>query len=359
MDTAEELIVALRAEGSEETQANIDQVNESVEETGEQMEDTSDELQGFRQQIQGVMGAVVAGAVASLGFLATQVPIVGEVFAGLQAIMSAFGFQVDRLLRKLGAGGLSGLLFKVADAVGSAEGPMATLAGVVGILGTALAGAAVAASAVLVKTLGWAGAASAIGGAIKGAAVAVGTLITGLTALGAALAILVAATVAFLAAYLTNWRGTRDKTDAIVNDILNFIVNGFLSLIAKALPVINDFTSRVVGFFSGLASDLAQWASDLADSAFEWGRNIIQALIGGIKSLVDRLRSTIDGIDTSIRSRLDVDLGSGGETTTGNIGTTSGVATSAGSSTAVYLDGRRTDEQTGRYRRDRTTRRGI
>ena len=115
MVTAEELTVAIRSEGVSETQDDLEGVESAMEDTADSAGTAADDLEGFSQRFQGAMSAAIAGLAVGVAGLAASVPVVGELFAGFGAILEALLFQVDRLARSLGVGGLTDSLFDIAD----------------------------------------------------------------------------------------------------------------------------------------------------------------------------------------------------------------------------------------------------
>ena len=310
-----------------------------MEDTADSAGTAADDLEGFSQRFQGAMSAAIAGLAVGVAGLAASVPVVGELFSGFGAILEGLLFQVDRLARSLGVGGLTDSMFDIADAIFELDGVAGDIVAVLTVIGTLAASVAAGIGAWAVKTMGAVGAASALGGALKSAGVAIAGIIGGITATTAALAIAVAAIAAFAVAYLTNFRGVRDSTNEIIGDIF--------------------------GFFVGLASDLAGWAGDVASDAFEWGRNLIDSFINGIKAAIGRLRDFLSDLrDIGASVGISVpDLGGLGGGGGGGGGGSSGrprfgAATSGGSG-GSQIDGRQITESTGRYRSDPSNRRGL
>jgi len=401
--TAEELVVAVRDEGIGQTRENLEGVEQSMEETADAASDSAEDLGEFTSRIQGAMSAAAAGVAIAAGSLLSQVPVIGELVAGLGAVFGALGLQVDQLIRDLGAGGFVDALFNVASAINNAEGFAADLVGVLTTLATIVAGAAAGFAAYAVKTLGWIGAASKFIGAAKAVGVAIAGVISSIGAVPAALAGAIAALVAFGVAYLTNFRGIRDKTNAIIGRITDFVVGGITSFISTGLSKLDTFVGDFVGFFadladkvstatSDIASDIADWLTDLVSDAKDFGAQFVSGFLSALEGLSDRMASffeaafntVIKTINTAIETlpdvitskldieqidRLDfapVDASPGGSgTTTGGNGTgrTGRVPTGPGRRRAfeasVNLDGRDVSEDTGRYRVDPARRRGL
>ena len=355
MATAEELIVALKAEGASETESQIQGVENQMEETAGATEDTADELEGFSQEFQGALTAAVAALAVGAAGLLSQVPVIGEVMQGLFAIVEALAFQMDGVLRPV-LSPLTDAFFTVSEGIFAAEGALGDIIGVVTTV-VSLAAIAIPTIAAIGSAFGVFGSTAAGIVSILGTVAGVITTVAGIIAgLPVALTAAIAAIVGFAVAYLTNWRGVRDKTNALVSQIVEFVVNGFLILSAKALDALDVFTEKAVSAFLGLTARLVSWASNIASRAYEWGKNIVQRLIDGVQSMLGELRSTLGDIQSTVRSKIDVDVSGGGDG--GSIGTSSGLATGGGS-TEISIDGRRIDSQTGRFGKDRLNRRGL
>lgn len=355
MAIAEELIVALKSEGAEQTRAAVDKVGETVDQTKESVGGAADEFQGFQAEISGAMSAVIAGLAIAAAGLASQIPVLGGVAEGLLSIISAVVFQIDKKLRPV-LQPVIDFLFDLANEIYQADGAMATLIATLGALVPAILGlkalgpvlAKIAgqfglnaktakallqtfrAYAPVLKNLGSlfiglvpASVISAFGritAAIIGAAGSIGALTAGILALSAAL-------VGFGIAYNTNFLGIRDKTNALLADMVDAWRN----------------------FTDNLQKEL----NALVDSAIAWGRGIINNLIKGIRQGISDLIDTLNNIQSTIEAKIGVDVGS----TSGGVGPRQmNMDRSSGS---VSLDGRQLDENLGRYGRDRTSRRGI
>lgn len=363
--SAEELIVAIRSEGVNETVDDLEGVGREMEDTAETAGDSADELEDFAARFQGAMAAAVAGLAVGVAGLASSIPVLGEQFAGLSAIFQAFALQIDQLLRDLGAGGLTGLLFETANAINNLEGTAGDLAGAFAIIGAVVGSAATGVALYAVKVMGAKAAVLALVGAVKTAAVTIGAFVAGLSLLTVGLAAAVAAVVAFAVAYLTNFRGVRDTTNEIIGNIVSSVVSGFTTLGSKALLAVVSFANNVRDAFSDLGESLSSWAGNLADDARAWGRNLIQNFIEGIKSALGTLQEWLNELQ-NVGANVGVDVpdlgGVGGGGGSGRAGGMSGrpAFRAGGTGTrASQIDGRQITESTGRYRSDPNRRRGI
>jgi phage-related protein len=192
---------------------------------------------------------------------------------------------------------------------------------------------------------------------------AVATVAGAIASLPAVLVAALAALVGFVAAYLTNWRGTRDKTNAIIGQIVDFVVGGFNTLASRAVDAVSGLAGDVRTFLSELAADIAAWGRSLGEDAFEWGKGLINGFIQGIRSVLSRVREFLGDL-RDIGGDIGVSVpslgGFGGGGGGGGGGTPTGRPPAGGvGSMAVQIDGRRLTEDTGRYLADPPRRQGL
>lgn len=360
MVTAEELVVAIKSEGVGDTREDVEAVGDSMEQTAEESGDAAEELTGFSEDIAGAASAAVAGLALITGGLLSQIPILGEFAAGLGAILSAIGLQVDQLIRDLGGGGLTQVLFDIANGIMNLEGAAADLAGVLGVVLTAVTGAAAGLAAWAIKAKGVIGAASALVGVLKTVGATIAGVVAGVSSLTAGLAVAAAAVIGLLVAILTNFRGARDKFAAIVLTIRDTVVNGFTALKQGAIQALGGFAGGVGSTLKSVAARFASWAGDLASRAFEWGTNLINSFLNGIRSAIGRVRSFLGDL-RDIGGNIGVSVpslgGGGGGGGAGRARRLPSSGTGGGGDTT--LDGRTLTESTGRYRSDPANRRGL
>lgn len=384
MPTAEELVVAIRSEGVGQTQDQLEGVERSMEETAESAGESADELQGFSERFQGAMTAAVTALAVGAAGLLTQVPVLGEAFGGLSAIVQGLAFQMDGVLRPV-LSPLTTLFYDIADAIFNADGAFGTLIGVVTTL-VSLAAVAIPAIAAVGSQLGvWASVGAGVVSILGTIAGAVATVVGAIAALPAGLAVAIAAITAFVAAYLFNIGGIRDKTNKFIGQIVDFVVGGFKNLANTALKWVKNLVTGVVEWFTNLGSKLASWAGDIASTAYEWGRGIVQAILSGFESaanaltqaLEDVINSAIDAINTALDVLPDrvtsmvgvesfdrVDIGSVSAARSQNNASGGGgggrqFRSVGNGGTAMQIDGRQLSESTGRYRNGANRRRGL
>jgi phage-related minor tail protein len=350
-----------------------------MEETADSAGESADELEGFSEQFSGAMGGAVAALAVGATGLLEQVPVLGELFGGLTAIVEALAFQMDGVLRPV-LSPLTELFFKVSGAIFNADGVIGSLIGgvtsIVALLGVAIPAIAKVGALLGVWASTGAGVVSILGSIASVILGVAGTIIS----LPAILVAALVAIVAFAAAYLTNWRGTRDKTKQFVGEIFDFVVGGFTSFASDALEVVSDFAVDVRDWFLGLVSDIGDFARDLANRAQEWGANLILGFIKGIESftqfVVDAIANVVNALVATVNQAI--------ETLPEEVRTTLGLTTlstveapdidfvpNSGGETAgrprpssavgggLTVDGRQLAESTGRYRTDPARRRGV
>jgi len=336
--TAEELLVAIRSDGVSQTQEDLEGVEQTMDETAQSAGESADELDGFSTEFQGAMTAAVSALAVGAAGLLSQVPVLGETMSGLFAIVQALAFQMDSVLRPI-LSPIGNAFFGLADKIFQADGALGKFIGIATSVVSALAVLAGVVLGVVKVAAAFAGTFATIVAVVKG-------VIAVVTSLGFIIAALPVAIGVAIAALLGLAFIFRDEIGAAIG---------------TALTAIGNFVDKAVQWFLNLTSDLADWASDLAKKAFNWGKNVVQGIINGIKSALSKLRSTLNDIGGTIESTIGIDVsdfgggvGGGGGGGSGPLGGLFG-----GGGGGISLDGRQLSESTGRYRADPSRRRGI
>ena len=87
-------------------------------------------------------------------------------------------------------------------------------------------------------------------------------------------------------------------------------VNKVIELKNSIVSKFHELVSSAVGAIRGLPSAIGGIFSDLASSAYSWGANILQGLIGGIESMIgsvwDKISSVASGIKDKVTSALGI-----------------------------------------------------
>jgi hypothetical protein len=338
MVNAEELVVKLTAEGATETEQSIERINDQVEQTGEGMGNTAEDISGFRQQIQGLLGAVVAGVSLATGFLLTKVPVIQETIAALSGTVDVLALKLDETLRPA-VSDVNDELFDLQKDLDESDtaaesflDTVSTAAEIEDIVIEATVDFVVEGDVsdfIDTQDIGRAAALVFDDFTVDDLPV---ERLGRLYGFGIEIAINRAA---------EDIKAGAEIADSVVDNI----VSGF-----------EEREERVVNWFLGLAARLALWASDLASDAYGWGQDVVQEFTDGLGSLLNRVRDRLDEIQSTVEAKIGVDVSGGGDG--GSIGTSGGLATGGGD-TEIRIDGRRIDSQTGRFGKDRLTRRGL
>lgn len=232
-ETVHELVARVRPEGISQTEDELDQFSETFEEVSQEAGETAGVLADFSDRWQGAANVLIASlAVLATGLL-SKVPILGEVAAGLGTIIDSIAIKMDSVLRPA-LQPLSNLLFDIATAIDETQGPLGTFIGLLGTLASVSAVVLGAIQGLYMAGLTSVSAFAALS-SVWGTIVSVGStvvsviagIVAGISAVTAAVIIAVAAIIAFAAAYITNFRGIRDKTNAFIGNMIDSI-KGFV-----------------------------------------------------------------------------------------------------------------------------------
>lgn len=345
MFETEEFLIAIREEGSELVRDSLEEVATQFNEVVQEVAKGADELEGFSELYVGAAAVAVTGLTVAAAGLLSQVPIIGSLFDALGGIIEAIAYQMDSVLRPALVPVL-GFLYDVEAAIYEADGPLAkflatlisfgailiSIGGSLLLTIAALGGlkvAFVAGLAVLTK----------IGAAIAG-------VLGAIAGLPVALALAIAAVIAFAVAYLTNWRGTRDKTNEIIGKIWGYITGLGSDILdwARGLDL-----SAFVGAFKDIGASVLSYLDDLATDMIQKGRDIVNSLVDGMVSALSSAAGWV----------RDIITGGGGASVNANISGGSDLNQSAFDqglynaaqrvqSVEVSMDGRMVQRQTGR-----------
>jgi len=267
-----ELVVALRPEGVDETVDGMQQAQTEFEETADVAEQSSQELEDFAGRFTGALQVATTGLAVAAGGLLSTVPLVGSAFAGLGAIIQSIGLQIDRFLReRLGLS--ADFLFEFANKIAQAEGPMADFGAALATLAAGFALIVGPIVLVLSKLGLLSGVASFVGGAI-------GTLIGIIGGIPLTLAAVAIALIAFAAAWITNWGGIRDTTITILEAMFDYFTDSFANTVALA---------KLLGERVKIIFD--DWTN-------EAHRMVVMAMNGIIESVESAINSVINTINT-------------------------------------------------------------
>lgn len=387
MTTVEELIVKAEPSGLEETSQGFENMQDDLEDVEEQMGETTDGLTDMQSKWAGAMTAIVGGLATAAAGLLTQVPVIGEAASGLGAVIDAVAFKMDEVLRPVFEP-LTNELFGLSEMIFEAEGAFGALAGVAGVVVSALGIVAGGAASVGLAMGGLSGAASAVVtvlGAVASAVLFVGSTLLSLPVIIGAL---IGAIGAFAAAYILNWGNVRDKTNRIISDMKSGFDELANAIITRFKRKVNDNIKLVTQAAKLIADRIATGVNKVIDDAKQWGKDLINEFVEGIKKNTKKVRNAVDGVAEEVRKKLEFNsppdegplsnLTGEGLVETYSTGITSNIGRVASASedvasaadpdgfaagrtieTRLFVDGREVNRGTERFRDDETSRRGA
>jgi len=393
-EQVEELVVAAKAEGLEETSEGFEEMEADMDEVADGMEDTTGQLAELEQRFTGAMGAILVGIGALTAGLLSQIPVVGEVLAGLSSVVDAIAFRLDERLRPA-LEPISDIFFKISEAIFEVDGPLGKL------IDTVLVG-------------------SVVFGLLAGAAGAASLAMTGLAAVVAGLSapfLIVAAAVGLLVgAIATDFLGVRTRLITaikLIDKVLSPVADMFIDIAhaiadiggsaieftvdlvgsaIKRVMQISDFVTDIAGEFYEFTANLAgnallrvkeigNFVTDVLGGFFEFTVNLTGNALRFVKNILNKLQKIANNTwNTVIEISLELLEGvqNAGEEVAGPTGPGIGIGvgfgvvqdiveglsssgggglSQASGQSAMFLDGRRVDEQTGRHAQSRYVRR--
>lgn len=380
-DNSGDIRVAVEAAGTDEAIENIDKTEEKLNEAGEEMGNTADSMQSLTRRMQGLGMALAASlAVATAGLL-SQVPVLGQAMGGLKAIVQGLAFQLDQLLRSMGAGGLTSAMYDLSAAIFNLEGA---------------AGAVVGAATGLLSILA----------PLAALFLKLGTTVAGFSAGVLALAAAVGAVIGVLGVLALDELGVLDwfrnlgretrkvydkyvpKLKGAINDVLGMLgdlagwatdgVSGAFSWIVDAFKDPKGAAEDVYG----VLTDIGGWATSKVSGAFDWLGDTLGDPLGTVEDIFETLEDIAEKTWNSVveismeLADVDPDLnpfssgnqdasdfvpdisyGSGGGGENKLVDVSDFAADRGGTNVSVNMDGRSLTQNDSRYRRDGTAQR--
>ena len=358
----QELVVRAVPEGVSDTVDGLGEMTDQVEDSTDEMDEQASSMADLSKEFSGAMDVAVAGLAVASGFLLSRVPVLGGAFDALFAIVDAVAFQMDSVLRPV-LSPLTDAFLYVADKIFQAEGAGGALIGMLGTLVTIL-GAVVLPAAALASKLG-------LAVSTKAALISAGqALIGALATVASALSLpFVAVGLLIAGLALLAWHFREGIVDAVhtaidhLGNLAEWFTNAASDAVDWGVDLIGGWIDGItsvelqdaVDFVTGLADTF----TDLVSDAWGWGRDLIQRLIAGIKSRAGDLRESIGGME--VAAGVTVDDISG---TIGDIGESASeaggdfIGSVGGGRGTINLDGRSIENTQGRYRADNLHRRG-
>lgn len=375
MADVEELVVRAKPEGIDTTTGELGDLEDRFGDTADTLDETGDQMEGLASRWEGALTAIMTGLAVAVGGLLSQVPILGELMAGLGAVIEAVAFQIDQLLRPV-LTPLTDLLFELSSAIFEAEGPLGDLIALFGLF-TAVQVGGIGAIA------GWIAATEGIGAVLSGIGTALSVAISGLTSFGSTLLSLITGSIAAAAALgalaglvvvlALNTVGAFDMiTNAgqelhsmfagLVDFMLAFLAVGSLGLIPLLAAIGAAIVELVQGDVSGAVSAFQRVLGTFATGivrTFQRVLSVIRQVAGAIGSVAGEVME-IPGV----RAALQV---AGAGTGAGGAGAGGGGTGGAGGGgtggmptirNQLFIDGREAEKGTRKHRDKETNRRG-
>lgn len=292
-ETISELLVKITPDGVSETTDALEEQSQQFEDTAETAEEQTGRLEDFADSWQGAMATVVAGLAVAAAGLMSQVPVLGELFAGLQAIVQALAFQMDQVLRPVLQPIAQGM-FGIANAISSAQGIWGTFIGIVSTL-VSLALILIPAIAAVGAQLGvWASTAAGVIAILGKIISVIGTVISVIASLVAAVGavpILIAAAVAAAIAAIYIFR---DEIWAA----LTAAGQAILDFTNNAIDWIQHMASKILTRAGKLASEFVTWAQNLADDIGRKFRSLATTARNKVKDMADDVLDELSTLAT-------------------------------------------------------------
>lgn len=282
-----ELVVSMRPEGVDETVDGLEQGQQAFEETAETAADESRELETFAERFKGALTVATGALAIAAGGLLAKVPIIGQAFAGVEAIITSLGLALDQLLRDLGFGGVIEGFFNIARAIDTADAATRDLIGAAVGLSSAFVGITTAAFALSKAAALFGTSLTAIGGTIAG-------VVGGISAFTLAIAGLVAAVVLFAASYATNFMGVRDVTNRVANAIVESLKIAFDLMVAR----VKTGVQAMIAVWTFLKDSFIARAKTLGNRIVAiftgWVNGARQTVVDGMNSILEKIEQTVN-----------------------------------------------------------------
>lgn len=355
----QELVVRATPEGMSDVNDGLESVERKVGETTTRVDKSADALGGLARKFKGAMTAIIAGLAVGVAGVLSQVPVLGEAMDGLKSIFNALGFQVDKRLRPF-MNKLNQEFFELAGAIaaGDYEGVKQELTDIFNVFKNVdigkVVGNFVDALQTLVSDINFE---ELAGRLIEFQAQLRNRFIDAISNFADELSV---SDVQNVAATIIRIIKKQLFTQLASVDWLQLLI-AIIKLIGKisagvALAIKNEIVDPLIGA-------IGKKFDNAIGAASEWGKDLIDDFISGIKSKKSELKSAVRSTIRGAMPGGDMDFeisasaggggsGSGGSSNQGFIGSvTSGVS-------KVFLDGSRVDDHQGRYRKGNLTRRG-
>jgi len=228
-----------------------------MEDTADSAGDSAAELEGFSERFAGAMSAAVTALAVGAAGLLSQVPVLGELFGGLGAIVDALAFQMDQVLRPV-LSPLTDGMFNLSSAIFEADGVAGDIIGTLTAFVSAALVVAGAVGTVAAQIWGWGTVFSTAGSLISSVVSGLGSFVTasgGFISGSLAAAAAIGALIGVLSVAALEVTGVLDIFRSfgqfVGNSLPKSVANGMLALIGAAIGPLAVIGAAIVGFVQG------------------------------------------------------------------------------------------------------------
>lgn len=347
MSVAEELIVQIKTEGVDTARDTLSAMSEAIDDVVGGIQEGTSGLTDFIGGFRGSLAAIIAGVAIVGGALATQIPVISELLAGLGAVATAVGLEIDEDLRPallpivdglydlstaiMEAETTAGYFDAIRENLGPALVALTAFVAALGLLGAGLS--------IVVGGLGsFVQAGSALGTVLSPVIAGLATFLGVSAAVAAAIFVVVAAIAVFAAAWYYDVGATREITAKVVDKIKGYFDD--------MVDYVKGLWDRAKEGFNDFKRGLLAWAAQIKAEALAAGKAIGNNITEGINAAIPG-------------SRFDLELPFDPAETETYTPAGSQYGTMFGSGGDVYMDGQKVSEETARYFADPSFRRGL
>jgi len=358
----QELVVRATPEGMSDVNDGLESVERKVGDTTRQVDKSAAALGGLARKFKGAMTVIIAGLAVGVAGVLSQVPVLGEAMDGLKSIFNALALQIDQRLRPF-MNKLNQEFFELAGAIaeGDYEGVKEELTDIFNVfkgvdIGKVI-GDFVSALQTLVSDINFE---QLAGRLIEFQAQLRNRFIDAISNFANELSV---SDVQNVAATIIRIIKKQLFTQLTQVDWLQLLI-AIIKLIGKigagvVMAIKNEIVDPLIGA-------IGKGFNNAIGAASEWGRNLLENFISGIKSKISELRSAVRDVGRTIRNAMpgagmgiETSVSAGGsQRGTGGLSNQDFIGSVGSSASAIYLDGSRVDDNQGRFRKGSLTRRG-
>jgi hypothetical protein len=323
MTTVKEIALQYRARGAQEAVQADRNVRDSIQRTADTARQERGEINRWMERNQRALQTIGVATAAAMGAIITASPTMRAEMAGVRTAFSLFADTVIRDVLPQGSS-LTSLAFDLQEAYNGLPGPVrkvtsglilfggiaTSIVATVGGLSQLISGTLVASA---LKSLG-----SAIAGLVSGSvtlAAAIGGLL-GLFGVWVLEVTGVLGAVQNLGATVSG--PTTDKLLALASVLTLGLLPAFATVGAAIVGFIRDGPEGAVdaakqsfdtfvGAVGRTASDIESVFSSAANSAIQWGEDIIDNLVQGIRNKINESASAAQEIRSAIEKKISFD----------------------------------------------------